>query len=184
MKNFLFGMMTGVALAVAAFFLFTGDQSKKEITLEFTEAEVQEKLARKFPRTEKVLGLIDVIIAEPQVSFMGNDNRIRLATTAQVVIPFVEKEEISATFSSSLRYHQEDHTLRIADYEVEEIATDRLSKKYEAPVRAAFTVAARELFDDQVIHTVEDKDLEEKLTRLFLQELKIKKGKLEVVLGL
>jgi hypothetical protein len=185
MKSFFLGLLTGVIFTISGYFLLSDRQSKSELlTLKFTEAEVQEKLSRKFPREEKILGLIQIIIEEPKVSFMGSDNRIRLATSAQVLIPFVKKEEIRATFSSSLRYQPEDHTLRISDYEIEEIATDRLPDEYEGPVRAAFTVAARELLDDQIVHTVDDKEFEGKLTRLFLQELKVKKGTLEVVLGL
>lgn len=180
----LMGFLIGAAAVVGGYLVLSSQKSREELLiLTFTEAEIQERLARKFPKEEKVLGFIKIVIDEPAVAFLGNDNRIQLATRARIIIPLVGTEEIGAAFSSSIRYQQEDHTLRTADYQVEDLDTDRLPEEYESTVRAVITAAARELLHDEVIHTVKDEDVEGKLTRLFLQELKVKKGELEVVLG-
>lgn len=179
------GLVLGAAGVIGGYYYFSGHQPGDEIiTLTFTEEELQEKLGRKFPKEEKLLGLITIVIEEPRVGLMGQDNRIRLQAKATVTIPFVSEEELELTVSSSVRYHAEDHTLRTSDYEVESLKTDRLPEKYEPQVRAAITVAARELFNEEVVQTIKDKDFEGKLSRLLIQKITVKNGILEVSLGL
>lgn len=181
----LVGLLLGAAGVIGSYFYLSGHQAGDEIlTLTFTEGELQEKLGRKFPKEEELLGLITIVIEEPRVDLMGLDNRIRLQAKAAVTIPFVSEEELDLTVSSSVRYHAEDHTLRTSDYEVESLKTDRLPNKYEAPVRSAITMAARELFDDEIVHTIKDKDLKDKIGRLLIQKITVKNGILEVLLGL
>jgi hypothetical protein len=181
----LIGLVLGAAAVVGGYIFLSDRQEGDEIiALTFTEEELQAKIARKFPKEEKVLGIIDIVIDEPKVDLVGLDNRIRFQATATVIVPFVGEEKIGAVFSSSIRYNQKDHTLRTSDYELEELQTDRLPKKYEPTVRTSITAASRELFDDEIVHTIEDKDLEEKLGRLLIQEIRVKNGRLEVSLGL
>lgn len=181
----LVGLLLGAAGVIGAYVYFSSHQAGDEIlTLTFTEEDLQEKLGRKFPKEEKLLGLITVVIEEPRVDLMGLDNRIRLQAKAVVTIPFVSVEELDLTVSSSVRYNAEDHTVRISDYEVENLKTDRLPKKYETLVRSAITAAARELFDDEVVHTIKDQDFEDKVGRLLIQKITVKNGVLEVSLGI
>lgn len=182
-------LLTGAILVAASvvggYLLLSGHQPGDEIvSLSFTEEELQAKISVKFPKKEKVLGIIDIIIDEPKVNLVGLDNRIRFQASATVVVPFVGEEKIGAIFSSSVSYNRADHTLRTSDYELEELQTDRISENYEPTVRTSITAASRELFDDEVVHTIEDEDLEDMLGRLLIQQIKVKNGRLEISLGL
>ena len=181
----LIGAILGAASVVGGYLLLSGHQPGDEIvSLSFTEEELQAKISGKFPKEEKVLGIIDIIIDEPKVNLVGLDNRIRFQATATVVVPFVGEEKIGAIFSSSVRYNRADHTLRTSDYKLEELQTERISEKYEPTVRTSITAASRELFDDEVVHNIDDEDLEDLLGRLLIQQIKLKNRRLEISLGL
>ncbi|MGB0143297.1 MAG: hypothetical protein ACPGAP_00855, partial [Akkermansiaceae bacterium] len=93
----LIGAILGAAAVVGSYLLLSGHQPGDEIvSLSFTEEELQAKIALKFPKEEKVLGIIDIIIDEPKVNLVGLDNRIRFQATATVVVPFVGEEKIGA----------------------------------------------------------------------------------------
>ncbi|MGB0143298.1 MAG: hypothetical protein ACPGAP_00860, partial [Akkermansiaceae bacterium] len=59
-----------------------------------------------------------------------------------------------------------------------------ISEKYEPTVRTSITAASRELFDDEVVHTIDDEDLKDMLGRLLIQQIKLKNRRLEIALGL
>lgn len=179
------GLLLGAAGVIGGYFYFSNNPAGDDlVTLVFTEEEIQERIGRKFPKEEELLKFVKIIINEPEVTFRGDENRIQLSLNAQVVIPFFRTDEISGVFSSSIRYEKEDHTLRTSDYTVESLKTEALPEKYEGPVRAAFSIAARQFLDDQVVHTLKTEDYQGKMTAMVLQKIEIEEGRLEVILGL
>lgn len=154
------------------------------VILVFDESEIQEKIGRKFPKEEEVLKYIKVVIEEPKITLLGDKNRIQLEVEAKSVIPFLRTDKISGVFESSIRYEKEDHTLRISDFQVITLNTKEIPEQYEALVRAGFNLAAKRLIDDRVVYTIKRKDYKNQAAELLLQEIKVKKGQLEVLLGL
>lgn len=179
------GLILGAALVIGGYFFFTSrDLGNNAVTVTFTEAEIQKKIGRKFPKEEKILDYIPVTINEPIVKLLGDSKRVQLSVDASISIPFLAKEEFTGIFTSSLRYEKDDHSLRISDLTVENISTSRLPKGLEEPIRAALTIAARKYLDDHIVYTLKPKDYKGKMAELLLQKIKIKNGRLEVVLGL
>jgi hypothetical protein len=180
---FLLGLVTGVVLTVGLYFIYLPLKHDAELlTLTFTEAELQKKLARKFPREETKFEVVQITIDEPRVELVGGNNRVRLFATATIGIPFVASERIEGVFSCSVRYNREDYTLRTSDYKVEELKTDRLPQKYAGIVEKTISIAAKELFDDQIVYTLDGEKNRDVLARTFLREIRVKKGILEVSL--
>ncbi|MFT6861632.1 MAG: hypothetical protein ACJAVK_000184 [Akkermansiaceae bacterium] len=188
MKRFivlLIGVMIGAAGVVGGYFYFSARTAGHDfVTLVFTEKEIQEKIGRKFPKEKEVFNIIKIVIEEPEVSFMGENNRLQLSLKAKVIVPYLRTDDIRGVFSSSLRYERDDHTLRTSDYRVESLKTEVLPKKYEDRVREAFGFLASTLLDDQIVYTLKAKDYQGKMAEMLLQEIKVKEGRLEVVLGL
>ena len=179
------GILIGAVGVIAGYFYLVSRPAGDDlVTVVFTEEEIQNMIGRKFPREEELLKFVKITINEPDVAFLGDENRIQLTLNAQVVIPFFRTDEISGVFSSSIRYEKEDHTLRTSDYTVESLKTDVLSEKYEGPVRAAFSLAARKFLEDQIVYTLKKEDYKGKMTEMLLQEVKVEEGQLVIILGL
>ncbi len=181
----LIGLVVGGALVIGGYFFLEsrelGDDSVKII---FTEKEVQDKIGEDFPKTEKILQYIPVVIQEPVVRFLGESNRVQLSAKASVSIPFLRTDDVEGVFTGSVRYENEDKTLRISDLTVESLTTESLPTQYQEAVRLALTVAARKYLDDHVVYTLEPKDYAGKMAEMFVQKINVKKERLEVVLGL
>ena len=79
----LIGVLLGAALTITGYFLFTTfDLGDETITVTFTEEEIQQKIGRKFPKKEKILDYIPIVIQEPIVKFLGDTKRVCLLYTS------------------------------------------------------------------------------------------------------
>lgn len=182
---FVLGILLGAGGVIGGYFYFsTREAGDDMLTIVFTEEEIQDKIGRKFPKEEEILRYMKLVVDEPKVTFLGKKNRLQIAVEAKLIIPFLRTDTVGGVFESSVRYEKEDKTLRISDFEVVSLNTEELPKEYEGMVRAAFNLLALKLLDDKVIHTIKKKDLGDQVADLLLQRINIKKGELEVVLGL
>ncbi len=179
------GAILGAVIVIITYFYLSSREAGDEtLTLSFSEAEIQEKIGKDFPKDEKILDYIPVVIEEPTVKFLGDSERVQLSVKAILSIPFVTSEEVIGVFTSSIRYESEDKTLRISDLTVESIRTSRLPEKFEEPIRLALTAAARKYLDDHIVHQIKPKDIPRAMAEMLLQKIKIRSGRLEVILGL
>ena len=183
--KFLMGMVTGSLLTIVGYFVLrTLPIGNDAVVVTFTEAEIQEKIGKDFPKTEKILDLIPLVIQEPQVKFLGDSNRVQLTVNAEAGIPIVGTDEAQGVFTASIRYEDEDQTLRISRLTVESFKAQTLPERFEEPVRLLMTAVARKYIDDHIVHTLKPEDYKEEMARLLLREIKVKDGRLEVILGL
>lgn len=181
------GLLGGAAIVIGGYFFLTSSELGDEtLTVSFTEAEIQEKIGKDFPKKERIPFVIPIpiVIEEPIVKFLGDSNRVQLSVVANIAIPFIRTEEVIGTFTSSIRYEKEDKTLRIDDLIVESLEIQSMPKQYQKIVQTALTIAARKYLDDHIVHTLDPKDYKGKMAEMFIQKIKVKDGRLEVILGL
>ncbi len=179
------GLILGAITVIAGYFwLSSSERGDESVTLTFTEEEVQEKIGKKFPKKERILDYIPVVIEEPIVKFLGDSKRVQLSVKATMSIPFIHTEDVFGVFTSSVRYKKEDHSIRISDLTVESISTSRIPKKFEEPIRLALTTAAREYLDDHTVYKIKPKDTPRAMAEMLVQKIKVKNGRLEIILGL
>lgn len=179
------GLILGVIVTIGGYFyLKSHPDQDRGITVTFTEEEIQERLARKFPKTEMVWNVFPAVIDIPKVRFLGDTKRIELTLTGDLAVPFTTGYQVAGIFTSSLKYEQEDHTLRIDDVTVERIEATGLPEEYQETIRLILTGVARTYLDDHRVHEIDDKDYKDEMARMLLKEIKVKRGRLEVKLGL
>jgi len=184
-KGLVIGILIGAVAVIGGYLFLTSSGFGDDLVkVTFTEAEIQKKIGRKFPKTERILEVIPIEIQEPRVKFLGKSNRLQLSADATLILPFVRSEDITLICTGSIDYENEDKSLRISDVTVEQIQTRSLPEQYEDHVRFALTAAARKFLEDYVIHTLEPKDYKGKMAEMFVKKIKVKKGELEVTLGL
>lgn len=187
--KFAFGVLAGLIFGAAVviggyFFLESREMGDDAVKVVFTEAEIQDKIGRDFPKTEKILQYIPVIIQEPKVKFLDESNRVQLTVNASVSIPFLRTDHVEGVFSASVRFENDDKTLRISELTVERLTTESLPEQYEEAVRLALTMASRKYLEDYVVHTLDPKDYKGLMAEMFVDKIKVRKERLEVYLGL
>ena len=178
------GLLVLGAVVVGCVLLNNGRFGSDGLTLSFSEGDIQERLGRKFPKTEKALELIPVLIEEPIVEFVDGSNRVRLTLSASNVIPYPKKYEASIIFSGSIRYETSDKTLRLTDIEVEGISGTDISTQYEDELKFLTTALAKNYLDDVVVHEIKPKDLTNKAARWLLKKVEVRDQMLDITLGL
>ncbi|MGC6464140.1 MAG: DUF1439 domain-containing protein [Akkermansiaceae bacterium] len=179
------GILLGVAGTIGGYILLRETELGDEgVTIVFTEAEIQEKLGRKFPKSERLLEIIPVEIGEPYVKFLGESNRVQITMEADVSVPLVDTFKTEAVSTTSVRYEPKDYTLRLSDITMEDFRVSKLPENLQEPLSLALTAVARAYFDDYPVHEVDSKDFEDEMVQMFVKDLKVKKGRLEVRLGL
>ncbi len=180
-----FGLFAGALIVIVGYFYLSSRELGDEtFTVTFTEEEIQEKIGKDFPKEDRILNYIPIVIEEPVVKFLGDSNRVQISAKATIAIPFIRSEEVSGTFTGAIRYERGDGTLRTSDLTVENLTTTSIPKKYESAVRAALTLTARKYLEDHILHTLEKEDYKGKMAEMLLQKIKVKDGRLEVILGL
>ena len=182
----LVGVILGISGTITGYY-FLGDTKlgyDAGLTVTFTEADIQERLGEKFPKSERLLDLIPVEIAEPKVRFLGGSNRVELSMEAEVVVPLVQTYRTTGIFTTSLRYEPEDQTLRLSDIKVEDFNATNLPEKFRGPLKITLTAVADKYLSDHRVHKLEPKDFKGEMVKILLQEITVKHGKLEVKLGL
>lgn len=179
------GILLGAGGIIGGYFFFSTREAGDEmVSLVFTKEEIQEKIGRKFPKEKDILKVSKLIIEEPKVTLLGKKNRLQIDISAKSIIPFVRTDEISGVFESSIRYEKEDQTLRISNFQIISLNTEHIPERIEPLVRLGFNAAAKNFIEDHVVYTLKKKDYQTHAAELLLKEVKVKKGSLEVILGL
>lgn len=178
------GLLALLAIIFGCVFMKYGRFGSDGLTLFFSEEDFRGRLSKKFPKTEKILEIIPVLIEEPKVEFTEGSNRVRLSLFARIDIPFSNKYEASTVFSGSIRYETSDKTLRLTDVEVEGLTGTEIPKKFEDPLKLLMTVLAKNFLEDVVVYELKPKDLTNKAARWLLKKVEVRDQMLEITLGL
>ena len=72
------GLLVLLAVIVGCVFMKYGRFGSDGLTLSLREEDMRGRLSKKFPKTEKLLEVIPVLIEEPELEFTEGSNRVRL----------------------------------------------------------------------------------------------------------
>ena len=130
-------------------------------TVEVSQAQLEELLARRFPLTRRVLEIFDVTVSAPRLRLLPEANRIatdfELASTDRL-LRAQHRGTLALTFG--LRFEPGDNTLRATQVKVERLQIDGAPAPLQRQVERLGTLLAAQALDDQVVHTLRPKDVE------------------------
>jgi hypothetical protein len=129
-------------------------------TLRIDEAELAERIRRRFPVERSLLAFVDLTLADPRVTLLPQDNRIAAAVALRVVErQGARRLDGSLALDFGLRLEAADGTLRLDRPRVREV---ELQRQATSPLRRALTdqllrdaaSVAERLLDGFVVYTV------------------------------
>lgn len=168
---------------VVAYFVFTGS----ELTLSLTQADLDTRLAAKFPLTKKHLGLFEVKHSNPRIVLMSVADRLRFAMDAELsnlIGQTGNRLSGTAEVTGGLRYDAERYEFYLTEPKVERIDIKGIPESIATKVEPAFQILTQEALERLPIYKLEPTDIKKVTARTVLKRIAISNGNLVVILGL
>jgi hypothetical protein len=121
---------------------------------------MQEALNSKFPFNNRYLDLLDIHVANPQLSLQPGTNRLSVALDADAAPPFL-KQSWKGRFALSgvVRYDPARNALMLADPRVDNMAFDGVDPGYNRQLAKVGSLIAEQLLKDTPLYTFRAEDL-------------------------
>jgi hypothetical protein len=127
----------------------------------FSQSQVQDAVARKFPYRRTVSQLFEVALANPVVGFKPEADRLTVRVDAHVASPFLRHPVDGAfTLSSRLEYDNTAQAVVLRSPKVETVDVAGEAAAYRQQIEAAGALAAAQWLDGYPIYTFKPEELQ------------------------
>ena len=153
------------------------------LTLEFTEADIQETVSAMMPLKQKKM-FVTVIFTNPIVKLIKVSNKIGVKTDIQALIPGVAKGSGMAEITGSLGYNSKEGAFYLTDPIITSMHVDRLKKSMQPEIKKLAQTAITKTMTTQPIYKLNDENAKQKLAKSALKSVSVNNGKLVVEFGI
>jgi len=186
MKRKLLLLVIGLTVALAigiGFTLYAFWGERFEIVI--TEAELQGKIAEKFPITKKYLIIFEITYSDPIVHLDEGGDRIHVGLRAMTEFSLNNKVfSGNGIVAGSLRYDQESGSFFLDRLSIESMDIAGFPEKYEKEVTVLSTSSLRSYYDNHPIYTLKSTDMKQRAARLILKSVVVRNKTLVVTMGI
>jgi uncharacterized protein YkuJ len=130
-------------------------------TVEVSQAQLDQWIARRFPHNQRVLEIFDVSVSAPRLRLLPDSNRV--ATEFDVLSTdrlLRSKHSGVLALSYGLRFEPTDSTVRATQVRVERLQIDGAPAPLQRHFERLGALVAEQALDDQVMHTLRPQDVE------------------------
>ncbi len=168
-----------VALCVVGWFVFR--HFNPEVSIDFTQAELQAKLAQKFP-VEKCapLNLACFVVREPKLALKSGSDRVEVATTFALRAGSREYPG-RANFSTKIRYDAQMGAFFLDDVKIVEFTTEGRLGELEQVIKSQGDLIIGTLLRTTPVFTLKNDSREQQIAKAVVREVKIVDGKMRVI---
>jgi len=152
-------------------------------TLEFSQIELQDRVAPQFPMQRSLLG-VSVGFTEPVVFLSETENRMGVELTVTTALSETIKGKGRVMVDGTLAYKAETGQFVLREPHLRKLKIENIPDDYQERVRETIDWVARNTLVEIVVYQLADQDLREKMAKRFLKSMEVKKGKLVVELEL
>ena len=153
------------------------------ITLEFSEADIQETVSAMMPLKQKKM-FVTVIFTNPVVKLIKTSNKIGVKADIQALIPGVVKGTGMAEITGSLRYNSQEGAFYLTDPVISSMHVNRVKKSMQPEIKKLAQTAITKNMTKQPIYKLNDEDAKQKLAKSALKSVSVNDGKLIVEFGI
>jgi hypothetical protein len=127
----------------------------------FSQQQVQDAVARKFPYRHTVSQILDLALDNPVVGFEPDANRLTVRLDAHLASPFLRQPVDGVfTLSSRLEYDSARHAVVLRSPSVDRVDVDGDARIYQQQIEAAGAVVVTQLLDGYPIYTFKPDQLQ------------------------
>lgn len=162
-----------------------------DLVLTFSERDLEKRLGEHLPFTERYMGVVEVSLTNPRVNLVEGSDRIAGGLDAMVDISLGEfslggdNAAIAGgiDISGGVRYEPADGALFMVNPQIEKVRIDGMGAAAANRANAAIALALDEYFRTHPIYVLSDNDLGEAATKVALDDIMVKDGKLVLTFG-
>ena len=193
MKKIFFPLL--VAAVAVSTFLFScrGGFSK---TLTFSRDEIQAKVEEKFP-IKRAAAVVTLVLTNPDIVLTNGSDRIGLKADASAELPGSglaglgqligiggDAYKGSVLIDGDVEYDPAEGTIYFTNGKIKELNIEKIPEQLNKPVTELANAAASNNLNKVLLFTLNEKDMKEKAAKFLLKKVRIRDGKLEVIVGL
>ena len=159
--------------------------TREGVVVELTPGEIQEKLDKAFPITEKYLMVFKLTLADPEVELTDGSDRIGFGLSARTNVR-VDGDDVTgrAKMTAGLRYDPDKGALFLADPRVEGLKLTMLPEKYEDDVLVSANLAAKKFLKEYELYKLDKADFKQAMAKMVLKDVVVRDGVLKMIFGL
>lgn len=150
-------------------------------TLEFSQADLQNRVGPQFPILRSLLG-IAINFTDPLVFLSENENRIGVELTVSVAVSDTLKGKGRGMTEGTLVYKPESGQFVLTEPRLRNLKVENIPQEQQARVRETIDWVARNALAEIVVYQLTGKDFREKMAKQMLKSMEVKNGKLLVEL--
>lgn len=126
----------------------------------FTLAQIQQAVARRFPIRRQVSGLLDLLVDQPLVGTLPDQNRMAVAAHAHIQSPLLQAPADGRfSVTAAIAYDAQRMAVVLRQPSIESLDFPDLNPGYRGEVRAALDLAVAQLLEGYPIHTFKPEEL-------------------------
>ncbi|WP_248321642.1 DUF1439 domain-containing protein [Caballeronia sp. Sq4a] len=127
----------------------------------FSQKQVQEAVARKFPLERTARQIFDVVLSNPVVGMAADRNRVTVRVDARLSTPFMPNPVNGAfTLSTQLAYDAASRSVVLVSPTVDDSQLTGDAAQYNQQIAAAGALLAAQLLDRYPIYTFKPEELQ------------------------
>ncbi|WP_250471798.1 DUF1439 domain-containing protein [Caballeronia sp. GAFFF1] len=127
----------------------------------FSQKQVQEAVARKFPLERTARQIFDVVLSNPVVGMAADRNRVTVRVDARLSTPFMPSPVNGAfTLSTQLAYDAPSRSVVLVSPTVDDSQLTGDAAQYNQQIAAAGALLAAQLLDRYPIYTFKPEELQ------------------------
>ncbi len=176
-----------ICLAVASLSLTACSSDSDGFTLDISNKQLQTKLAERFPREDCSAVIFCVAAHSPQVILVEGSQRIGLRMSLGTRSPALGKsapDSGSATLSAKLRYDKSQAALYLDDVRIDDLQVAALPQLVVDTIKKLGPQLIGNSLQSQPIYQVKADTVSEKQQRMVIGDVRVKDGKIKVLVKL
>ena len=127
----------------------------------FSQSQLQDALAKKFPFNKRYMEVFDIQLANPQLALDSARNRVLVSFDATIDNRLFFRQPLTGRFAldSALRYDPSSHSLVLQDPEVKQFDVQGLPGQFSRQLNALGGILSEQLLQNYPLYTFKPEQL-------------------------
>lgn len=172
-------------IALAAACLPGGCSSLREATVRITEAQLQERISKKFPitKTHQLLGT--VTYENPHISLQREDNQVELRLDISLSNIAINGKDLRGTVEmlASVEYDSEEKALYLKKPQLQQFILNGVPEQNVQLLSGLFMPAIEKLLKRKPVYSLQDLENFKNIAAMLVKDVRVRDGCLEILFG-
>ncbi len=158
-----------------------------QVHIKITQAQIDDVLRKKFPRSKKYLKIVEINFSNPQATLIKGTDKVRIGLDANVFIGLGKMGESykgGTTIICKVAYNDKKKQFVLKEAEFERLDIDKISDKYLEITKELARQVSKDYINSIPVYTLSEKDTKQVLASWLLKSLTIEEEVVKITLGL